>query len=500
MSNANVVSLRRWVVGAAALATVCLSESAFAQSPQWQARQQGQFQAAASRGMQSMPYAGDPAQAGRRAPMARLIENPDQTEGAPPYALTDNTGTVQRYVEPVPGVDLAAHVGQIVAVRSDTGPTLLASQLELPRETLYPMVGDLPGERYPMPIGRATNARRPARRYGVEQTQYVDDDDSTVQLLPDDVAMPAGGGSTPPLEMLGNRGQFGAYPGPGMPDVMCGPGCDPQFCDPMQSGPGMMSPCGGPMMGACPQCGGYHDGFNSCGCNSDVQDSQQMSIYADVDFMFMRTRISEDVVGKLSETYEFSPRFILGVQNVGPANGRIRYWHYGRNTRVLGGGDVRFDFDVLDIEAVHHIGGRRSEVDLAAGIRLANLELRDTSNLQSYSDMIGLTMAADGLTKCHTFSSGGYIGWVYGGRLSLLGGDWGGDEDSLFIDHGIHDDNVLVTELYAGVEAGRRCGNFELNARAVFEIQNWRSDVLAQNAALESISFLGPGLQIGAEF
>src|SRR4051812_16232673 len=41
----------------------------------------------------------------RRAPLARLIENPDQTDGAPPFALTDQTGTIQRYVEPVPGVD-----------------------------------------------------------------------------------------------------------------------------------------------------------------------------------------------------------------------------------------------------------------------------------------------------------------------------------------------------------------------------------------------------------
>src|SRR6476646_10190869 len=71
----------------------------------------------------------------RRAPMARLIENPDQTDGAPPFALADQTGTVQRYVEPVPGIDLASHVGQLVVVRHDTGSTILASQLELPPQT-----------------------------------------------------------------------------------------------------------------------------------------------------------------------------------------------------------------------------------------------------------------------------------------------------------------------------------------------------------------------------
>src|SRR4051812_20364537 len=36
----------------------------------------------------------------RRAPMARLVENPDQTDGAPPFALADQSGTIQRYVEP----------------------------------------------------------------------------------------------------------------------------------------------------------------------------------------------------------------------------------------------------------------------------------------------------------------------------------------------------------------------------------------------------------------
>ncbi|MFO0791076.1 MAG: hypothetical protein U0805_16575 [Pirellulales bacterium] len=497
MSNANALWLRRCASILFGLAVCGCADGLFAQANQWQASQPRQLSpmagAAAAPGMGN---GGEQPPAGRRAPLARLIENPDQTEGAPPYALTDQTGTVQRYVEPVPGVNLAAHVGQIVAVRSDTGPTLLATQLDLPRETLYPMIGQMGGDPDTMMPARASLPRRPMRRYGVEQTQYVDDDDSTVQLLPEDVPM---SGGTPQLEMLGHRGQFGAYPGPGMPEGLYGPGCDPQFCDPTQCGPGMMPPYGGGPM-PFPQCDGCQDGYGNSSCEMQNTNSQQMCFYADVDFMFMRTRVSEDVVGKLSETYEFSPRFVLGVQNVGPASGRIRYWHYGRNTNVLGDGSVRFEFDVLDLEAVHYIGGKRSEVALAAGIRLANLELRDTADLKSYSDMIGLTMAADGLTKCHTFSSGGYIGWAYGGRLSLLGGDWGGDEDSLFIDRGVHDDNLLVTELYAGVEAGRRFGNFDFNARAVFEIQNWRSDVLAQNAALESVGFLGPGLQVEAAF
>jgi hypothetical protein len=64
---------------------------------------------------------------------ARLARNPRKGDGNPPYVLMDRYGGVQRYVEPVPQVDLDNYVGQTVAVRRDTGGTLLASQLDLPR-------------------------------------------------------------------------------------------------------------------------------------------------------------------------------------------------------------------------------------------------------------------------------------------------------------------------------------------------------------------------------
>ena len=64
---------------------------------------------------------------------ARLARNPKANDGNPPYALIDRYGGIQRYVEPTPTVDLERHLGQTVAVRRDTGHTLLASQLELPK-------------------------------------------------------------------------------------------------------------------------------------------------------------------------------------------------------------------------------------------------------------------------------------------------------------------------------------------------------------------------------
>ena len=59
-----------------------------------------------------------------------LVRNADTQGGKPPFALVDQFGQVQRYVEPTPGVNLAHHVGSRVVVRHDTGRTLLASQLE----------------------------------------------------------------------------------------------------------------------------------------------------------------------------------------------------------------------------------------------------------------------------------------------------------------------------------------------------------------------------------
>ena len=425
--------------------------------------------------------------------MAWLIENPDQTEGAPPYALTDQTGTVQRYVEPVPGIDLASHVGQVVTVRNDTGPTLLASQLDLPRQQLLPMVGE-PGA-INLASYTAAAAGRPSNSSEIRQAQYVDNDGDNVQLLPEDGVVtagpPIGPGNVPPLQMLGSG------PGYGYPGEMCGPSCGPE-CDPMPCGPGMMQP-----FGPCPQCGGYHDGpcrMGACDPNMACSDSQP-HVYGDVDFKFVRSRFSEDTLGKLSETYELAPRYVLGVRNVGAVDARIRFWDYDRATNILGGGSVRLKLDVFDIEAVHRFEGRKSTIDLSAGIRLADLRLYDPADARSGIDAAGLTMAADGLTACRCMPAG-YCAWAYGGRISLLGGRWTGDDTSVFIDHPVADDNIVVTELYAGAQVGRRCGNFNVHARAVYEIQNWRSDVLAQDAhdPIGSIGFLGPALQIGAEF
>ena len=470
MSNARTLWQDRFVAIFALLAGIGIAQPVLAQTTQWQAAQPSPAPMQRWSAVEfpaSRPAMSEYANSARQAPLARLIENPDQTDGAPPFALTDQTGTIQRYVEPVPGIDLAANIGQIVVVRNDTGPILLASQLELPRQSLHPLVGESVGGASGYSGGRSfASPRRMASSTGVQQVQYVDDDDSTVQLLPDEMGLPdgssGGAGGVRPLETLGSGGEFGGFPGQMMPDGTSGPGCDPQFGGPMQYGPGMMQANPGPMAEPFPQYGGPGHGTNDgYGAAAGGSESQRTHLYGDVEFNFFRTRFSEDALGKPSEAYEFSPRFVLGVQNLGNLDARVRYWHYGRDPEVLGNGDIRLEFDVLDLELLHRFEGRKSQLALAAGVRLAHLQLKDDADAKSSSDMLGLTMAADGLTPFHS-SSAGYFGWVYGGRVSLLGGDWGGDPGSEFVDHQVRDDNVLVTEFYAGAEVSRRWRNLNL--------------------------------------
>jgi hypothetical protein len=238
-------------------------------------------------------------------------------------------------------------------------------------------------------------------------------------------------------------------------------------------------------------------GYPTGGCD---MPPDRAHLSADFELSLLRPQIAESAAGKLSEDYQFSPRIILGLRGAGNFDGRVRYWHYNRNSDVLGTDDeIRIKFDVLDIEAVHRFAARKSELMLSAGLRLAGLRLTDVESAKCSTDLIGLTLAGDGMTPLGAFP-GGHLGLIYGGRLSILAGDWGGDDTSLFVNRQVRNDNVLVNELYGGVELARRFRALDVHLRLLFEMQNWQSDALAQNAGIESIGLLGPGLQLGAEF
>jgi hypothetical protein len=444
----------------------------------------------------------------RRGPFARLVRNPSATAGLPPFALTDRGGVVQRFVEPVPGINLEPYVDQVVTVRHDTGRTLLASQLDLPPRPLVPLLGEPGGN--PQISTRLSMLRAPKPSI-VRAVQFVDDDDGTVQLLPEggestseshqDTAVP----DQPPTP--GKTTSIGEeLPGPlGRADAteahrdfdLIG---DPTFCDP-EMVDAYAGEWGG--TGRCPECGGYHlsaeceppfRGQLGYGMRSRARPPARL--FADVELNFLRTHLNGDAVGKLSEKYEFSPRLILGFRDTDVIDGRVRFWHYDQDTPVLNGGSaIRVQFDVLDLEGTQLFAGRRSEILVAGGLRLASIDLTDDDGDRAGADLLGITFAAEGRTWLGSFE-GGRFALVYGGRLAVLGGDWGAELGSDFLSGLTQDDNVVVHELMAGIDYAVCHRDFDFHARLGFEMQNWHSDALAP----DSIGVIGPGFQFGAEF
>lgn len=541
MSSAG--NLRKiWVVGATACALAAGSaQTAVAQAPIWTTPDFAAYPMIPA-GLASISHPpAPPRRTMPQAPLARVVKNPDTSSGLPPYALTDNSGTIQRYVEPVPGVDLEPYVGGVVRVRHDTGRTLLASQLELPPQPLQPLTGDRAGR---APRSFVADSPRPLRLAGrtaapLFPTKSADNDDTTVQLVAEEEAIPDGDPpstllsvpASEPAESAGDpanpSGQSSDTASPPaeqqlrtLPDDISegagpmigdGMGGEPMDGDPTEIGdPGMMEMEGGDwgmegqMVPGDDEYGmppGYGDSqgrqWGPMGFLS--QQRQHSQFYAEVEFNFLRAHIMENFAGKLSEKYELSPRVILGFDGVSPVDGRARYWHYGRDTPLLGGGGIRLELDVLDLEATRGFVAGKSEILVAAGFRAARVGLTDDDGDEAGSDLLGITFATDLETPVCCFQEGQFFG-LCGGRVSLLGGDWGQNGSSDFIPNQIQDDNVVVQELYAGFGYGCCYRDMDLYSRLTFEVQNWHSDVLSQFAGGDSLGFLGPGIEFGAEF
>ncbi|HEY3394015.1 MAG TPA: hypothetical protein VGK58_14985 [Lacipirellulaceae bacterium] len=447
-----------------------------------------------------------------RGPLARLVMNPDSISGAPPFALTDQTGSIQRYVEPVPGIDLSPYIDQVVVVRHDTGRTLLASQLELPPQPLYPLLGSNGGDPRTAPFtGHAPDGNILA----VQAAQFADDDDATVQLLPDGEE-PSDGDSPaatpqPAKDEAAVRSDTtdSEYLGVGEGLIEEAPvDCDPMLASPHLSGPMFPGHGGGPAFGgvpACTECGQFHmspecgPAFSGPGMPVVEQPPQLCRYYASAEINLLRTHLGESAHGKLSERYEASPRVTVGFNETGAIDGRVRYWHYSQDTPILGGGRIDVDMDVLDIEGTHLLASPRFELLMGGGLRLSGIDVTDANNDAAGADLIGMTMFAEGRTPLCNLQDG-RIAWVFGGRLSILGGDWGGDAGNNFTGGPFQDDNLVVHELHTGVVYGVRRYDYDFHARLGFEMQNWHSDALSQNGGGDSIGFLGPGIQVGAGF
>ncbi len=262
-----------------------------------------------------------------------------------------------------------------------------------------------------------------------------------------------------------------------------GGGCEGGYCD------GGCSGCEAGCYGDC--------GPNYCGdCNSGYETMGMY--YAEVQNMFLRAHVNDQVVGKLREKYEYSPRFIVGYESPSGLGARARYWTYGRTTASLDGTDaLRFDFDVIDAEGTMRVGSQTTNVLLSGGFRWADIKTADGDLDEEMStSMPGITCAADGRVAICCTAKGQWSG-VAGARWSLSGGDWEGDDNELVSE--TFDDNMVTHEIYGGFEYLCHHCNYDLYARIVFEMQNWHSDALNELNDV-SIGFVGPAIHGGISF
>ena len=239
-----------------------------------------------------------------------------------------------------------------------------------------------------------------------------------------------------------------------------------------------------------------------CECNKCSDQPIHGVYYSHVELLWMRSHMNEGALGKLSEKYELTPRFVIGYEDAGGVGTRVRYWTYGRVTPNLSSpvNAVRFDFDVLDLEATSRFGNDRSELVVGGGLRWADLRVVVDDEAVA-ADMPGITFAVDLRTMiCRDCYSEWYSEWasIAGARWSLLGGDWEGSNAGFLSPE--RDDNIVVTEIYGGVEYIQHYSGYDLFLRLVFEVQHWHSDVAAQTAGVDSIGFVGPGLHVGMNF
>jgi hypothetical protein len=254
--------------------------------------------------------------------------------------------------------------------------------------------------------------------------------------------------------------------------------------------------CGGGCCGG--GCGCCQSHAYCCQPHVDCCQPRSGMCYGEAQLMFLRAHVLEESLGKLSEKYEFTPRFIVGYESACGLGVRGRYWTYGRTTPNLDDDDddLRLEFDVIDVEGTGRLSGERADLLVACGFRWVDTDIEVDDDAVG-SDMPGITVAADARAWiCRTCNSQ----WsaVAGARWSILGADWEGDDDA-FIEP-TFDDNVVVTELYGGFEYLCHLCYYDLFARFVFETQNWRSDALGESADTDSLGFIGPGVHVGATF
>ena len=371
-----------------------------------------------------------PSQADVKAagPLAILVRNPGIEPGLPPYALADQSGAIQRYVEPTPGADLESHVGQTVRVKHDTGRTLLSTQLVFTETAggVFLAAHEAPPRR-PQHSNRTADFTTPASAPSGQRAAgtIAPIEIAPIGIVAEEISTPVPDGGEPIWldEMESPRG---AATG-GCNCERCraargesfGPSCNcPEcagrgrssrrgfddggwnccICDAL-FGNGQ-SPCG---PSGCEQVGYGSDrcsvGCGSeCGCdlceNGDRWTRVQPGIIGSAEILLLRGYDSEP--NSVSSTqHETGSRFELGYMNDSGRSWRVRYFEFNHPNFD---GNNYLDLDYLDLEyAGRFTLGCNWRGELSGGLRWAQVD-DEGDNL--YEDPLGPVIGGQLRSPC----------------------------------------------------------------------------------------------------
>ncbi len=194
---------------------------------------------------------------------------------------------------------------------------------------------------------------------------------------------------------------------------------------------------------------------------------------------------------------KIAPRYVIGYDDT--LGARVRYWGYDHGSKYrdsIPGSDpdYRLNFDVVDLEATTHFKFEGFDFLFAGGARIADIDWNinfppSPSSSYDHGELSGLTFAGEGRTDLFRSDVWG-AALVYGGRLSLLTGDYEGFGGLPFT---THNERFTVPEAFAGVEANYGRAFTRLRA----EMQDWRGSGVNYPHAY---GFTGYGFDLGFSY
>lgn len=396
-------------------------------------------------------------------PQAVLVRNPRAAAGEPPFALTDENGEIQRLVEPSPGVDLDPFVGRILRVAHDTGPTLLASQLELPDDpNALPGPIDAPPvyPSKPTPLAPSNSATG----VGVTRTQFLGPGPpgSSREKLPEPIVLEEVVGE-PSGPIIGSP-IVGGPPGPSgvdglqFPSAVASPGAA------AVSGPCLG--CGSVVGGACPNCalvGAPRRGLVGGALVGSLLDppGTPRGLDFSVEALWLRVHDSSGISG--GNDFELGSRWELGLNGDTGQRLALRYMEY--DSGLVGG---RLGMETLDLEYQRQFPlGAGGAWGVGGGVRWAQYDevlpggggtALGIAYDNSFGPLLGLYARVPAFGK---------VDGVAVLRQSLQFGDSRvGGGTGTFGSFG-------MTELQLGLERRRQRRFGQTTLRAAFEAQNW---------------------------